>query len=232
MYVVYIQYIPSERYNKSMCGRYALHTTDELEERYRVEVNEAIRPNYNAAPSQTMPVVTNEGLELMRWGLIPRWAKDEKIGYKLINARSETVFEKPMWKGIVKRNRCLVPANGFYEWQKRGSGKQPFYIHYPDERIFSFAGIWETWLHEGTEWHTYTILTTAPNKEMEPIHDRMPVILHSEDEAQWLAADTEEEINVLLAPLENGALETYEVSPMANTVRVNDVTLIGPMNPK
>ena len=215
-----------------MCGRYTLHTTDELEERYRVEVAEAIRPNYNAAPSQMMPVMTNEGLEVMRWGLIPKWAKDEKIGYKLINARSETEFEKPMWKGIVKRNRCLVPANGFYEWQKRDDGKQPFYIHFPDERIFSFAGIWETWQHEGKEWHSYTILTTSPNKEMEPIHDRMPVILHPEDEAQWLAADTEEDIRVLLAPLENGALETYEVSADVNTVRVNDKTLIGPLNSK
>jgi len=215
-----------------MCGRYTLHTTDELEERYRVEVAEAIRPNYNAAPSQMMPVLTNEGLEVMRWGLIPKWAKDEKIGYKLINARSETVFEKPMWKGIIKRNRCLVPANGFYEWQKRDGGKQPFYIHFPDERIFSFAGIWETWQHEGKEWQSYTILTTTPNKEMESIHDRMPVILHREDEAQWLAADTEEDIRVLLAPLENGALETYEVSPEVNTVRVNDKTLMGPLNPK
>lgn len=213
-----------------MCGRYTLHTTDELEERYRVEVSEAIRPNYNAAPSQMMPVVTNEGLEVMRWGLIPKWAKDEKIGYKLINARSESVFEKPMWKGIIKRNRCLVPANGFYEWQKRESGKQPFYIHFPDERIFSFAGIWETWLHEGREWQSYSILTTSPNKEMSPIHDRMPVILHPEDEAQWLAADTEEDIRVLLAPLENGMLETYEVSSEVNTVRVNDKLLIGPLN--
>lgn len=213
-----------------MCGRYTLYTTDELEERYRVEVAEAIRPNYNVAPSQMMPVVTNEGLEVMRWGLIPRWAKDEKIGYKLINARSETVFEKPMWKGIIKRNRCLVPANGFYEWQKRDGGKQPFYIHFPDEHIFSFAGIWETWLHEGKDWHTYSILTTSPNEEMESIHDRMPVILHPEDEAQWLAADTEEDIQVLLVPLEDGELETYEVTPEVNTVRVNDETLIRPMN--
>ena len=215
-----------------MCGRYTLHTTDELEERYRVEVSEAIRPNYNVAPSQTMPVVTSDGLSLMRWGLIPKWAKDEKIGYKLINARSETVFEKPMWKGIVKQHRCLVPANGFYEWQKREAGKQPFYIHFPDERIFSFAGLWETWLHEGKEWQSYSILTTSPNQEMEPIHDRMPVILHPDDEAQWLAADTEEDITVLLAPYESGVLETYGVGTEVNAVRVNDKTLIDPINSK
>jgi len=179
-----------------------------------------------------MPVVTSDGLSLMRWGLIPKWAKDEKIGYKLINARSETVFEKPMWKGIVKQHRCLVPANGFYEWQKREAGKQPFYIHFPDERIFSFAGLWETWLHEGKEWQSYSILTTSPNQEMEPIHDRMPVILHPDDEAQWLAADTEEDITVLLAPYESGVLETYGVGTEVNAVRVNDKTLIDPINSK
>ena len=222
----------TRRYDGYMCGRYTLYTIDELEDRYRVEVSGAIRPSYNVAPSQMMPVVTSNGMEIMRWGLIPKWAKDEKIGYKLINARSETSFEKPMWKGIIKRQRCLVPANGFYEWQKRESGKQPYYIHLPDEAIFSFAGVWEAWRHEGVDWHSYSILTTSPNHEMEPIHDRMPVILHEEDESQWLAADTEEDIRVLLAPYNDGALETYEVSTGVNTVKVNNETLIGPINSK
>jgi len=215
-----------------MCGRYTLHTTDELEDRYRVEVSDAIRANYNVAPSQTMPVITEDGLHMMRWGLIPKWAKDEKIGYKLINARSETVFEKPMWKGIIKQRRCLIPANGFYEWQKNGKEKQPFYIHLPDDSVFSFAGLWETWEHDGKSWETYSILTTTPNNEMESIHDRMPVILHKDDEAHWLAADTQEDIEVLLRPYTDGKLETYEVSSDVNTIKVNNETLIGPMNSK
>lgn len=215
-----------------MCGRYTLHTTNELEDRYRVEVSDAIQANYNVAPSQTMPVITQDGLRLMRWGLIPRWAKDEKIGYKLINARSETVFEKPMWKGIVKQRRCLIPANGFYEWQKRGKEKQPFYIRLHDDTIFSFAGIWETWEHEGKTWETYSILTTSPNDEMKTIHDRMPVILHKDDEAQWLAADSQADMEILLRPYTNGKLETYEVSSDVNTVRLNNDTLIGAINSK
>jgi len=215
-----------------MCGRYTLYSTDELEDRYRVEVSDAIRANYNVAPSQTMPVITQDGLQMMRWGLIPPWAKDEKIGYKLINARSETIFEKPMWKKAVTHRRCLIPANGFYEWQKNSDGKKPFYIHMRNEELFSFAGIWETWKHEGQEWNTYSILTTQPNNEMKSIHDRMPVILHKEDEAQWLEADTEHDISVLLEPYTNGVLDTYEVSSEVNTVKVNNKTLIGPMNSK
>jgi len=215
-----------------MCGRYTLYTTDELEDRYRVEVSDAIRANYNVAPSQTMPVITQDGLKMMRWGLIPPWAKDEKIGYKLINARSETIFEKPMWKKSVLQRRCLIPANGFYEWKKLDDSKHPYFIHLKDESIFSFAGIWETWKHEGKTWETYSILTTSPNKEMKDIHNRMPVILHKDDEAQWLAADNEADISVLLQPYTNGKLETYEVGTEVNTVKVNEKTLIGPINSK
>lgn len=215
-----------------MCGRYTLHTTDELEDRYRVEVSDAIRANYNVAPSQTMPVITQDGLRMMRWGLIPKWAKDEKIGYKLINARSETVFEKPMWNGIVKQRRCLIPANGFYEWKKQDDGKHPYYIHLKDQAIFSFAGLWETWEHNGKIWETYSILTTSPNKEMESIHERMPVILHKDDEEQWLAADNQEDIQVLLKPYTDGKLDTFEVSKEVNTIKINNDTLIGPINSK
>lgn len=213
-----------------MCGRYTLYSTDELEDRYRVEVSDAIRANYNVAPSQTMPVITIDGLQMMRWGLVPPWAKDEKIGYKLINARSETVFEKPMWKKPIMHRRCLVPADGFYEWKKIDSTKQPYFIHLNEGSLFSFAGIWETWKHDGKEWQTYTILTTTPNEEMKSIHDRMPVILHRDDEAQWLSADSEEDIKVLLRPYANGKLKTYTVSAEVNAVKVNDGSLIKPVN--
>lgn len=213
-----------------MCGRYALYDTDILDNRFKVEIGEQIKPNYNAAPTQTMPVITDSGLELMRWGLIPKWAKDEKIGYKLINARAESVFEKPIWKSVITRNRCLIPANGFYEWQKREDGKQPFFIHPRDEKVFCFAGIWETWQHDGAEWHTYSILTTEPNREMRSVHNRMPVILHRQNEAQWLEADTREDIEPLLVPYEDNGLEMYEVSKEVNTVTTNNSLLIGPRN--
>lgn len=215
-----------------MCGRYALYDTDDLADRYQVTVREDIRPNYNAAPTQTMPIVSGDGLTLMRWGLIPKWAKDEKIGYKLFNARSESIFEKPIWKNIIKRKRCLVPANGFYEWQKRDDGKQPFFIRPKSETIFSFAGLWETWNHAGKAWSTYSILTTEPNKEMSAIHNRMPVILDPADEDQWLAADTQPDIEALLNPYADNSLVAYEVSKDVNVVTTNDASLIGPLNSK
>lgn len=169
---------------------------------------------------------------MMRWGLIPPWAKDEKIGYKLINARAETLFEKPMWRTAVTKRRCLIPANGFYEWQKQEDGKHPYFIHPSDIEIFSFAGLWETWKHEGREWHTYSIITTEPNKEMEKIHNRMPVILHPSDESQWLQADNQKEIEALLLPYTDNGLDMYEVGKAVNVATTNHATLIGPINSK
>jgi putative SOS response-associated peptidase YedK len=209
-----------------MCGRYALYDFEELYDEYAIPEGFDIAPNYNAAPTQTMPVITENGLEMMRWGLIPRWAKDEKIGYKLFNTRSESVFEKPIWKSIVTKQKCLIPANGFYEWQKRDDGKQPYYIQLEDQGLFMFAGIWETWKHENRVWNTYSILTTTPNKEMISVHDRMPVILHSDNKAQWLAADRREDIEPLLTPYEDNQLKMFEVSKNVNTSKVNDTTLI------
>jgi putative SOS response-associated peptidase YedK len=215
-----------------MCGRYALYDIDTLNSLYPLPAEYAIEPNYNAAPTQMMPVVTQEGVELMRWGLIPKWAKDEKIGQRLINARSETIFDKPVWRSVITKKRCLVPANGFYEWQKRADGKQPYYIYVKDQKLFMFAGVWESWSHEGKEWHTYSILTTVPNSEMSNVHDRMPVILHKDDHAQWLAADTQQDIEPLLMPYEHGGLDMFEVSKEVNVTRTNDNHLITPINSK
>ena len=214
-----------------MCGRYALYDIQELENEYPITKDFDIEPNYNAAPTQIMPVVTEKGLELMRWGLIPAWAKDEKIGYKLINARSESVFEKPIWKALITRKKCLIPSNGFYEWKQEEGGKQPFFIHPKDQKLFMFAGIWENWKHEGREWNTYSILTTTPNKEMENIHDRMPVILHRSDWQQWLEADLREDIEPLFEPYNSG-LELFEVSKDVNVVKTNNDKLILPLNSK
>lgn len=214
-----------------MCGRYALYELDQLAERYRVDVPKSLQPNYNVAPTQQMPVITDDGLKVMRWGIIPPWARDEKIGYKLFNARAESVFDKPLWKKPVLQRRCLVPFNGFYEWQRQADGKHPFFIRPAKTSVSSFAGIWESWVHAGVVLHTYAILTTTPNEEMRPIHDRMPVILHSDDELQWLRADTQDAIAALLAPSPDRSLVATEVGTDVNVARINDRHLVTPLNP-
>jgi putative SOS response-associated peptidase YedK len=162
--------------------------------------------------------------------LIPGWAKDEKIGYRLINTRSESIFEKPLWKSLITKTRCLIPANGSYEWQKRADGKQPYFIHLQEGRMFMFAGVWTRWHHNHRAWQTYSILTTTPNKEMSPIHVRMPVILHKDDEDHWLLTDQREDIEPLLSPYYGMALQLFEVDRAVNIATVNDQTLTLPIN--
>lgn len=215
-----------------MCGRYVLYDFETLAQEYPLPRDFDSAPRFNVAPTQMMPVVTDNGLEIMRWGLIPSWARNEKTGYRLFNARSESVFDKPVWKSAITHRRCLIPANGFYEWQARKDGKHPFYIRPNDQKLFMFAGVWGSWMHEGKEWHTYSILTTDPNQEMRSIHDRMPVILHHEDHAQWLAADRREDIEPLLTPYTHGGLEIHEVSKSVNIATMNDNRLILPVNSK
>ncbi|MFL5664263.1 MAG: SOS response-associated peptidase [Ktedonobacteraceae bacterium] len=204
-----------------MCGRYTLHKkAKDVAKRYNLAtVPKAIQENFNVAPGQIMPVITADELgqrhlELMKWGLIPAWAKDPSIGYKLINARDDTIFEKPMWRSLVLKKRTLIPADGFYEWNRLPEGnkerKQPFYIHPKHSDVFSFAGVWETWKDvAGKELKTYSIITTAPNEEMSSVHNRMPVILHPEDEASWLEPSKvkREEIESFLHPYEDNGLE-------------------------
>lgn len=224
-----------------MCGRYALAEPDEITPRFGVTPKEPLKPNYNAAPGQFMPVITRgedgkRKLDIMKWGLVPVWSKDEKIGYKLINARAESLFEKNTWRTVIKKRRCLIPATGFYEWKREGTDKkQPYYIHPRDDALFAFAGIWEVWHdHEGGELHTYSIITTEPNAEMTEIHNRMPVILHQEDEDAWLdaPADDQAAIEQFLHPYEDHGLDMFEVSTEVNVVRNNDNKLILPINSK
>jgi putative SOS response-associated peptidase YedK len=225
------------------CGRYILKANkQELAKHYNLaNPPKDIQPNYNVAPGQILPVVTagdnGPKLEMMKWGLVPFWAKDPKIGYKLINARDDTVFTKPMWRSVILRKRALIPANGFYEWKKPPGGaktpKQPFFIHPKQTDLFSFAGVWDSWKDaEGLEWHTYSIVTTDPNREMSSIHNRMPVILHPEDEAAWLdpANDSRAQIEPLLHPYDDAGLEMFEVSTDVNVTRNNDAKLILPVN--
>ena len=226
-----------------MCGRYTLHKkVDELAERYNLaNVPSDLKSNYNVAPGQLMPVITEDesgkrSLEIMKWGLVPSWAKDPKIGYKLINARDETIFDKPMWRNVILKKRCLIPADGFYEWKAPAipkEHKQPFYIHPKQIELFSFAGVWETWKDvEGLEMRTYSIITSEPNKEMAQIHNRMPVILHPEDESSWLEPThvTRDDIEPLLRPYEDNGLDIYKVSSDVNSTRNNEKELIYPLS--
>src|SRR5215216_4713323 len=169
-----------------MCGRYTLRTpVDTLAEAFEIEeYPSSITPSYNIAPTQEVAAVVEEDekrkLEMLRWGLIPSWAKDPAIGNKMINARAETVAEKPSFRSAFKVRRCLILADGFYEWQKTDNGKQPYYIKMQDGSPFAFAGLWEIW-QNGEEIRSATIITTDANDLMNEIHHRMPVILPPED---------------------------------------------------
>ena len=178
-----------------MCGRFTLAIDPEtLQSRFIISSETFLEhlPRYNIAPQQLVPVIIQRDggrtPELMRWGLIPFWAKDASIGNKLINARAETLAEKPSFKRSFKRRRCLIPADGFYEWRKGGGGKKtPVRIMLKSEAPFAFAGLWDAWQPpEGDKISSFTIITTEPNELIKPIHHRMPVILRAEDEDAWL----------------------------------------------
>jgi putative SOS response-associated peptidase YedK len=207
-----------------MCGRYAIVPGKNLEERFDVEHRqEPLLPSYNVAPGATMPVVVRNSpnrVELMRWGLIPFWAKDTKSSYKTINARAETVATSAAFREAFRRRRCLVPASGFYEWQKTERGKLPFFIHIKAMELFAFAGLYDVWKDaEGQELRTYTIITTTPNELVQPIHNRMPVILHPDDEARWIdpAVNDMESLRSLLTPFPAELMEAYAVSRAVNS---------------
>jgi putative SOS response-associated peptidase YedK len=216
-----------------MCGRYTLNKkSDDIAKRFNLaKVPKNIRENYNVSPSQIMPVITEDEsgkrhLEEMKWGIPRMLGKD--LVKELINTRADKAFGG-FWKKTVLNRRCLIPATGFYEWQKSSDGKTPFYIHPKDIEIYSFAGIWSTWKNEdGHEIKTYSIMTTEPNKEMKAIHNRMPVILHPEDEASWIEPSNVDvdKLAPLLFPLEDSSLEIYRVSTDVNNPRNNDRHLL------
>src|SRR5262245_35107324 len=174
-----------------MCGRFTLATSRaQLADLFRLAGGPELPLRYNIAPTQPVPVVRAAGdgraLALARWGLIPRWATDPAIGNRLINARSETVAEKPSFRDAFRKRRCLIPATGFYEWAKTAGGKQPYHFRLLDGRPFAFAGLWERWDRGGEPVESCTILTTAANAVVRPVHERMPVILPAEAFAAWL----------------------------------------------
>lgn len=210
-----------------MCGRFALTASPEqIAEQFALVTTPQLAPRYNIAPSQPVAAVRQNRdtkqreLVHFHWGLIPSWAKDPSIGYKMINARSETAAEKPSFRNALKYRRCLVPASGFYEWQKVGKGKQPHYIHLAESEPFAIAGLWEHWQSaDGSEIESVTLLTTAPNEVMRPLHDRMPVILHPDDYSLWLdpLATQSDLLQPLLRPFPAEQMTAYPVSTLVNS---------------
>ncbi|MFQ5498487.1 MAG: SOS response-associated peptidase [Candidatus Zixiibacteriota bacterium] len=227
-----------------MCGRYVLAQDYEaLKKRYGFSgatfPSFEFTPRYNISPGQLSAAITNsEGarIQSMKWGLIPHWAKDPSIGYKLINARSETVAEKPSFRDAFRKRRCLVPASGFYEWQKLpgSKAKQPFYITCSDRAnadVFSFAGLWSVWDDpDSNNIFTYTILTTGSNELMNRIHNRMPVILRKDDESEWLDNKTDlASLKQLFEPFPYEQMNAYPVSTMVNSPKNDLPACISPL---
>ncbi|MCH8904692.1 MAG: SOS response-associated peptidase [Bacteroidetes bacterium] len=219
-----------------MCGRSSITKSQkELEERFGATFysDEILKydPNYNAAPSQNLPVITNEDsdlIQLYRWGLIPFWSKDKSISYKMINARAETLMEKPSYKTLIKRKRCLVLADGFYEWMKKDGGKIPYRVTMKDENAFAFAGLWDVWNKEETI-YSFTIITLKPNKMMANIHDRMPAILLPEEEKLWIDPELSgDDAMKLLNPYPDDAMKAYPVSKLVNSPGNNEPDILKP----
>ncbi|MBU0615324.1 MAG: SOS response-associated peptidase [Nanoarchaeota archaeon] len=209
-----------------MCGRFSIITLD-LEGRFDAKLYFEIQPRYNIAPSQDVPIILNEDTKHFtkaRWGLVPHWAKDEKIGYKMINARAETLLERNTYKGPFKYHRCLIPADGFYEWKKVGSKKIPFRITMKDNGLFAFAGLYDTW----KDMISFTIITTQPNSLLKPIHDRMPVILEKKDEKTWLEETDTDRLQKLLRPFSASDMRSVQISDMINSAKEDNPGVIKP----
>lgn len=217
-----------------MCGRYSFAPELKIvNEHYDITVSDNdLDQNYNCAPSQQLPVLSNDNpdkLSKYHWGLIPFWAKDKKIGYKMINARGETITEKPSFRNAFKKRRCLVPADAFYEWKRMPESKEtiPYRIFLKDQPLFSMAGIWETWKNPAGEFiKSFSIVTTSPNELMAEIHDRMPVILSKADEKTWLESSDQTELLGLLRPFPAAGMDAYRISKLVNSPGNNSSEII------
>lgn len=222
-----------------MCGRFTL-TADiaDVMNTFSVDSkNYEYTPRYNIAPSQTISVITNynghRALEAYRWGLVPRWAKDIKIGFKMINARAETLKTKPAFRNLLSRNRVVIPADGFYEWKKMGDEKQPYRFQLKGQRIYGFAGLYDEWTDpNGDKLRSCTIITTQPNELVQNVHDRMPVILDNSSVNEWLDPDItkSEQVLRLLQPYPADSMVSYPVSRAVGNVHNTDASLIEEIN--
>ena len=232
-----------------MCGRFvSSNSPDKIAEFFGASFEtpagetEALPANYNVAPTNDVYAVTADAeghrhVEVFRWGLVPSWAKDVKIGSKMINARAETVAEKPAFKGLLKKHRLLVPMDGFYEWKAAKPVKQPMYVHRVDGEPLAVAGLWAAWRDKAgpadAPWlHTCTVMTTAANSTMEPVHDRMPVILPERLWATWLDPTFQDldELTKMLQPAADDLLTMHAVSTEVNSVRNKGAELIAEVN--
>jgi putative SOS response-associated peptidase YedK len=228
-----------------MCGRYTYYEPAKIIKTYGFIKKDdpqtvlALQEtdNYNVTPGSTMPVIVRGKqqhiIERMTWGLLPAWSKEPHTALKLINARKEGLFEKPIWKRLLHSHRCIVPARGFYEWQKQGSAKQPFYCTPTNGEVFSFAGLWDEWQgKDGESIKTYTIITTPANDDMKSIHNRMPAILTSKQVALWLSPLelTYDQINDCIHSPQNGLLHSAPVSNAVNNPRNNAINLLYPID--
>ncbi|HVV63498.1 MAG TPA: SOS response-associated peptidase [Pseudolabrys sp.] len=219
-----------------MCGRYAVTSSPELlRALFRYAELPNFPPRYNVAPTQPIAIVRlHEGkrqFALVRWGLLPSWVKDPKTFTLLINARGESVLEKPAFRNAMRRRRCLIPADGFYEWQRAGERKRPFFVRPKSGKPFAFAGLWETWTGpNGEEMETAAIVTTAANRTLAPIHERMPVVVPEDAFELWLncAAVDAQTAAALIAPAPENFFEAYEVSTAVNRVANDNPKLIEP----
>jgi putative SOS response-associated peptidase YedK len=222
-----------------VCGRFTIGEIKELIPRFSIEspLADMPQPRYNLAPGQDAPIVIRRSpnhLVMMRWGLIPFWSKDEKTGSKLINARAETVAERPAFRASLKDKRCLVPTTGFYEWKDTGKGKVPYLAHRTDEKLFAMAGLYDHWKDPyGKEVLSFTIITTAANELMAGIHERMPVVLSREDEGTWLEPGPlpGDELKRLFKPFPSEKMDAHPVSRAVNDVSNDSPDLVRPTEP-
>jgi putative SOS response-associated peptidase YedK len=221
-----------------MCGRYTLRTRlNELLQIYAVETELQWAPRFNIAPAQTVPTIRNSPqgekreLAMLRWGLVPSWATDPRIGNRLINARRETLSSKPAFRQALGSRRCLVPADGFYEWKKSGKTKQPYFLEMAGGRPFVFAGLWERWTKSPPAVESFTIITTPPNALLADIHDRMPAILTEDAARLWLdqSVDDVKTLTSLLAPYPADQMAARAVGRLVNSASHDSVDCVKPL---
>ena len=221
-----------------MCGRFTFDIPPAiLTELFGLAEPPAISPRYNVAPTQQVPVIRRYGdgqnhLDYLHWGLIPSWAQDKSIGSRLINARSETVTEKPSFRQAIRYRRCLVLASSFYEWKQEGKAKLPWLIRLKDGSPMVFAGLWETWKSaEGEVMESCTILTTASNRLVAPLHERMPVVLSPDEYRTWLERTTTDPTSLkkMFQPYPADLMEMWQVSPLVNNVKNDGPELVVPV---
>lgn len=222
-----------------MCGRFTLTTNGQaIAKAFQLSEVSDLSPRYNIAPSQLVATIVQnsqgqKSFQSMKWGLIPSWAKDPKIGHRLINARAETLQEKPSFRSAFQRRRCLILADGFYEWLKLESSKQPYYIHLQDRQLFAFAGLWEEWQSQQQEVIvSCCIITTEANELIKPLHHRMPVILSSDTYSQWLdpTINVTDQLQGFLTPYNSAQMKTYPVSQNVNRPTYDQPDCLEPIN--